>query len=458
MHLRTSVRFLASNALSLLGNSVAGVALPLILLATTGDALAAGMLALICAVPQMLIGIVGGAALDRFNRRDISVLSDLVSAGSIALIPVVDMVWGLDFWWFVVLGLLGAVGDIPGMTARDALLPAVVKRDGRDLQRFMGLSQSLDSLATIVGPAMAAVLIGTMGGVPSLWVTAALSLSAALVTCTLPRAVGATGAREGAAERGFAASAFGALRSGARVLFRTDGVLTASTLLSFGIVMVMGSFQGLVLPVHFTEIDRPELLGYVLSAMSLGLLASSLGYAALAPCLSKRAWYLLSLAGMAAGTAVLGMLPDFPVMLAGAVLLGVSAGPASALLGFFMYDRIPETLRGSAFGTQNSLLLVAAPVAVFATSAAVTAVGESAAALALVGCWLAITVLAMLSKSMRALDEISAPAATDGSCAPVRADGMHDQEIAAEAVVSAGIGAGTQATIETLAKRDVSPQ
>lgn len=50
---RTSVRFLVSNALSLLGNSIAAVALPLILLATTGDALAAGTLALICAVPQM---------------------------------------------------------------------------------------------------------------------------------------------------------------------------------------------------------------------------------------------------------------------------------------------------------------------------------------------------------------------------------------------------------------------
>ena len=238
---RTSVRFLVSNALSLLGNSIAAVALPLILLATTGDALAAGTLALICAVPQMAIGIVGGAALDRFNRRTISIASDLVSAASIALIPIVDMIWGLNFWWFVALGLLGAVGDIPGMTARDALLPAVTKHD-----------------------------------VPSLWFTAALSFSAALATATIPRCVGAV--RSGApanegdatAQRGVVPSAVGALRTGIRVLFRTDGVLTVSTLLTFGIVMVMGSFQGLVLPVFFTDSGRPELLGYVLSTMSLG--------------------------------------------------------------------------------------------------------------------------------------------------------------------------------------------
>ena len=108
---------------------------------------------------------------------------------------------------------------------------------------------------------------------------------------------------------------------------------------------------------------------------------------------------------------MLGTLPDFPVMLLGAVLLGVSAGPASALLGFFMLDRIPEQDRGSALGTQNSLVMVAAPMAVFATSAAVTAFGEAPAAYGLVACWLVITVLAVGAKGMRRLDEASPSAA-----------------------------------------------
>ena len=82
-----TVRFLASNALSLLGNSVAGVALPLILLATTGDALAAGALALIRSVPQLVIGVAGGAILDRVNRRNVSIISDVISALSVALLP-----------------------------------------------------------------------------------------------------------------------------------------------------------------------------------------------------------------------------------------------------------------------------------------------------------------------------------------------------------------------------------
>ena len=100
------LRYLISDALSLLGNSIAGVVLPLVLLARTGDVLAAGSLALICAVPQFVCGILGGALLDRVNRKAVCVVSDLISALSIALLPVVDDIWGLSFAWFVALGLL----------------------------------------------------------------------------------------------------------------------------------------------------------------------------------------------------------------------------------------------------------------------------------------------------------------------------------------------------------------
>lgn len=406
----TTIRFLTSSALSLLGNSVAGVVLPLILLARTGDPMAAGALALICAVPQMLAGLFGGALLDRLNRRDVSIVSDFVSALGIALLPVVDMVWGLDFGWFVALGLLSAVGDIPGMTARDTLLPAVTKRDGVDMQQFLGVSQSLDSLVVIVGPALAALLIGFGGDINALWVTAALSCAAALVTTTLPRAVGAIPREDGAAAkpastRGMVAATCSSFVEGLRILFKNDAVLRASTLLTLGITMVLGSFQGLVLPVYFTEAGHPELLGYVLSALSFGLLAGSLGYAALAPRLRKRTWYVISLLGMAAGVAVMGALPPYPVLLAGAALLGVTAGPASALLGFFAYDRIPADRRGSALGTQNALLLAVTPVAVFAAALGVSEAGTSATAVALIAAWALVTLGSLVARGMRNLDE-----------------------------------------------------
>ncbi len=462
MKLKGSVlRFLISDALSLLGNSIAGVVLPLVLLARTGDALAAGSLAIICAVPQFICGLVGGAALDKLNRRRVCMASrtgdalaagslaiicavpqficglvggaaldklnrrrvcmasDLVSALSVALLPIVDEIWGLSFGWFVVLGLLGAVGDVPGMTARDALLPEVCERDGANLQQFVGANQSLKAMVNIIGPAAAALLMGFMGDVDALWVTGACSCAAALVTASLPREVGVVAvsavestevaaSHESAIKR-MARASRSVLVDGLHALFGTDALLRASTLLSFGISMVMGSWQGIVLPAHFTAMGAPELVGYVVSSMGAGLLCGSLLYTAFSPRMPRRTWFVISLSGMALGMVVMGTLPSVPVLMLAAGIVGLFAGPASALLGFFAYDRVPESRRGAAMGALNALFLVVAPAGAFFGSVLVSLMDIGSACLVMTGVWIAVTLFALVARALRDLD---APAPT----------------------------------------------
>lgn len=415
----TVVRYLVSKALSLTGNSIAGVVLPLVLLSRTGDVLAAGSLALICAVPQFFLGLAGGALLDRASRRRVSIASDLVSATSVALLPVVDATFGLSFGWFVALGLLGAVGDVPGMTARDALLPEVCERDGVDLQRFVGASQSMQALVSIVGPAVAALLMGWVGDVAVLWLTAALSASAALVTSTLPREVGMPpAAREGAAGAGTGAAAAGDPASGAgasgllgglrevlvggmRALFGTDRLLRCAMLLSLGISMVMGSFQGIVLPAHFTAAGQPQMVGFVVSSMGAGLLAGSVLYTALSARLSRRAWFVGSMAGMLASVVALGSLPSPLALLGTAALVGLFAGPASSLLSFFAYDRVDPASLGTAMGTLNALYLVVAPAGALAGSVLVGALGTDGAGAALSLGWAVACAASLWSPALR---------------------------------------------------------
>lgn len=399
--LRATLPFVASSSFSLLGNSIAGVVLPLVLLAKTGDALAAGALAIICAIPQVLAGVFGGALLDRFNRRDLSVVSDLISAASIAALPIIDATVGLSFGWFVVCGIVGAVGDIPGMTARDTLLPTVIEHDKLDLQRFMGVSQSIDNLVVIVGPAIASMGMGFLGAANTLWLTAALSFVAAMTTLFVPRAVGIppkAGHIQGA---GLVRTAVQSTKEGMRVLFKSDAVLRASVVLGMLIVIVMGSYQGMVLPVFFTQENAPTLLGYVLSAMSVGALVGSLGYAKFAYAMKRRTWYAVSFVGMAIGVAALGSLVSYGVILAGAAMLGLFSGPVSALFGYFVYGLIPDEHRGAALGTQNSMLLVVAPIAVFATSIVIEIVGVGMTSLVLALGWILLTVYALAMKAMR---------------------------------------------------------
>lgn len=349
----------------------------------------------------MLAGVFGGALLDRFNRRDLSVVSDLISAASIAALPIIDATVGLSFGWFVVCGIVGAVGDIPGMTARDTLLPTVIEHDKLDLQRFMGVSQSIDNLVVIVGPAIASMGMGFLGAANTLWLTAALSFVAAMTTLFVPRAVGIppkAGHIQGA---GLVRTAVQSTKEGMRVLFKSDAVLRASVVLGMLIVIVMGSYQGMVLPVFFTQENAPTLLGYVLSAMSVGALVGSLGYAKFAYAMKRRTWYAVSFVGMAIGVAALGSLASYGVILAGAAMLGLFSGPVSALFGYFVYGLIPDEHRGAALGTQNSMLLVVAPIAVFATSIVIEIVGVGMTSLVLALGWILLTVYALAMKAMR---------------------------------------------------------
>jgi MFS family permease len=168
----TTAAYLGSYTLSILGNASAGVALPLIVLQTTGAVLSAGLVAGATALPAFVAGLTMGVVIDRINRRTASVLTDLISAASLAALPLVDQLWGLNVSWFVLSGVIGSLGDVPGLTARDALAPGVLRRTGLGAERLVGLRESLGALALLVGPA-------------------AISLAAALTTCLMPRDVGA---------------------------------------------------------------------------------------------------------------------------------------------------------------------------------------------------------------------------------------------------------------------------
>lgn len=55
------------------------------------------------------------------------------------------------------------------------------------MQQSLAIVQAIDSLAVIIGPALAALLMQLVGDINGLWLTAILSLAAAVVTLTLPK-------------------------------------------------------------------------------------------------------------------------------------------------------------------------------------------------------------------------------------------------------------------------------
>lgn len=153
------------------------------------------------------------------------------------------------------LGILGSFGDVPGTTAREVLAPMVARHAALDLTRVVGLRQTLTSAALVIGPAAAGVLLATFDATSVLWITAETSAVAALLTRTLPRRLGEVEAN-GSHRR----SILRELGEGMAVVGRSRFLLGTSGLV-IGLAVALGGLQGLVMPLYFDLIARPDLLG-----------------------------------------------------------------------------------------------------------------------------------------------------------------------------------------------------
>lgn len=393
--------YLSSYALSLLGNSIAGVALPLIVLQATGSALGAGTVAAATAVPAVIAGLLMGVVIDRINRRTSSVVTDLISAAAVAALPIVDAITGLSLGWFILFGIIGAVGDVPGMTAREALLPAVLRRSGDSAERIVGIREGIAGVTILIGPAIAGTLMVLLEGSTVLWITAATSLLAALVTLLIPHETGVIVADERAPLA--AGSVWRQLHEGWLSLLR-NRLLLSLTVIGLASIAVLGSLQGLVLPLYFTVIGEPGLFGFVLSALALGTLVGAAVYAVLATRLGRRAWLLLSAAGITGGIALMAALPSPWLVFAGAFLVGLFSGLINSLVGVLTIERIPEALRGRILSTQNALMMVAAPAAILLAGAVAEFAGVGVAAWVVASLWIGALVVILAARSLRTLD------------------------------------------------------
>ena len=128
--------YLAATATSLFGNSAIAIVLPWLVLERNGDPAMAGLVAAVSAVPGAIAAFVGGHLIDKIGPRRMSVLSDIGSAVAVAALAIVDAAVGLNVAWFIALGVLGALFDVPGMTARETLLANVSETSGVGLDKI----------------------------------------------------------------------------------------------------------------------------------------------------------------------------------------------------------------------------------------------------------------------------------------------------------------------------------
>lgn len=385
--------------LSGIGNAVAMVALPWLVLERTGDPSAAGIVGAATALPLLASSLFSGTLVDLVGRRRMAVASDVCSAAAVAAIPIVDEAVGLTVPILVVLAALGALFDPAGVTARETLLPAAAEEAGANLARVNGLHETVWGAAFLIGPGVAGVLIGWWGADTTLLVTVAGFAASALLVA-LVRQPGAGRPPEHEQPDGV----WHGTLEGLRFLW-ADPLLRAIAVLTTAVVAVYLPIEGVILPVYFEASDQPAALGLVVTAMGAGGVAGAIGYSAWGHRLPRRALFVGSLVVTGVGVLAMAFLPPFGWLLVLGSLVGLAYGPIGPLTNLAMQVRTPERLRGRVLGVITSTGIAAGPLGYLIVGPLIEATSVEATFLGVGVLLLVLLVSSVWVRPLRLLDD-----------------------------------------------------
>lgn len=394
------------------GDGISLVAFPWLVLQRQGSAGQASIVAGATTLPLVFSTLFAGAAVDFFGRRRVSMVADLLSGAAVAGVPLVAWSFGADAVNTAVLAGLGACAaafDPAGITARQSMLPEAAARAGWSLDRVNSIYEAILNLAFMVGPGIGGLMIATVGGITTMWITAgAFALS--IVAISLLRLEGADKPVHSSRPDGLMSG----IAEGLRFVWSLR-VLRTLALIDLTVTALYLPMESVLFPKYFSDRHQPGQLGSVLMALSLGGLVGALGYVALLARVSRRTIMLTAVLTLGVAAAIIALLPPLPVILVLVGLVGLVYGPIQPLYAYVVQTRAPDHLRGRAVGVMTSLAYGAGPLGLLLAGPLTDVAGLHVAFLALALPILITGLFCIRLPSLRELDDVAEPATEPAS-------------------------------------------
>jgi len=389
---------LTANAISLVGNVFTMIAIPWFVLQTTGSATQTGITGFFTILPVVLAGFLGGTLIDRLGYKRTSIIADLASGATTALIPLLFFTVGLEFWQLMALVFFGALLDTPGATARDAMLPELAEQAGMPIERATSIVHIIERSARLIGAPLAGLLISLMDTANVLWLDAAsFFVSAVIILLLVP----------------YAAPIKKGTKSGKYVDELKDGLLFIARdqlILAIVVLIMITNFldaiwSGVVLPVYVKDVFGDAWnLGLLIAATGGGSVIGGLIFAAVGHRLPRHTIFVAAfvLTGMRFWVYLLH--PPIPVLVITGVIFSIGSGPLNPIIGAVEFERIPQDMRGRVFGAITAGAWVAMPFGMLLGGVLTEALGTQAMVIGLTIVYVATTLSMAFIPAMKEMN------------------------------------------------------
>jgi len=395
---------LVASALSLLGSRMTMVALPWLVLVSTGSPAQTGLVAAVELAPYVLACALGGPLIDRIGGRRISILADVLSVAAVGAIPLLHDAGGLGLPALLVLvavaGTLRGFGDT---AKRGAVLPQVVTASGVEMTRAVSLVDGFSRAAGLLGGILAGPLIVWLGDAADVLLVDAASFGVcAVLVALLVRVPG-----KGRAAENYRA----ALRAGLAFL-RRDRLVLGLIAMLFVTNMLDQGFSAVLVPLWARDIfGSPVGIALVGGSFGAGAVLGNIAFTMLAPRLPR--WALFAVGFLIAGAPRYFVLaygaPGWAIVALG-LIDGVAIAAVNPILGAVTYERVPEHLQARVQGLASAVAFAGMPLGAL-TAGWLGEYGARTALLVSGAAYLLATIAPFVGRFWREMDRRPAPVA-----------------------------------------------
>lgn len=156
----------AGQLLSTFGSSMSTIAYPLLVLAVTHSAAKAGYVSAVIFTPLLLFNLAAGVAADRFDRRALMIVSDVVAALSVGGLGVAVLTHHAPLWLILVVAFVDSTSSVFFRAGQSGAFRAVVPL--AQIPAAASVTQARSATIRLSAPPVGGALFGIARAVPFL--------------------------------------------------------------------------------------------------------------------------------------------------------------------------------------------------------------------------------------------------------------------------------------------------
>jgi len=332
--------FVAGQGVSLVGTWMQHVAMSWLVYRITDSAMLLGVVGFTSQIPTFLISPVAGVFADRWDRRRLLLATQSLAMLQAAFLAVVVLAGIVQVWHIILLSLILGVVNAFDIPIRQAFVVEMVEQR-EDLGNAIALNSSLVNGARLIGPAIAGLLVVSVGeGI--CFILNALSYFAVIVALASMRLHPAASPQAPLPKRNLRQELY------AGFIYAYNFGPIRSILLLLALVSLMGMPYAVLVPVFAKEIlhGGAHTFGFLMTAAGSGALVGTLYLASRQSVRGLGLVIVRATVLFAIGVATFALSSNFILSLAALALAGFGAMTLVASCNTVLQTILDEDKRG----------------------------------------------------------------------------------------------------------------